>query len=104
MVVEKAAGSVHVVIGWKWSGRASKVDGRWEVKGWALKERLDKEKEEGRKRWKEKVNGRRKMTRLQGVWQDKSGVRRKRRWEEGGNPIRLPLPDPSSAIAVLRAT
>lgn len=34
------------------------------------------------------------MTRLQDVWQDKSGVRRKRRWDEGGNAICLPPPRP----------
>ena len=32
---------------WRWAERALAADKSWKTKGWALKGRLDKEKEEG---------------------------------------------------------
>lgn len=43
---EHATGSDHVMIEWKWTKPVPKVDKSWKVQDWALKERLDKEKEE----------------------------------------------------------
>ena len=39
-------GSDHIMIEWRWTMPAPKVDQGWKVRGWALRERLDKEKEE----------------------------------------------------------
>ena len=43
---QEATGSDHVVIEWRWTKPASEVTKGWKIKGWALKERLDKEKQE----------------------------------------------------------
>ena len=37
--------SDHVMIERKWVGRVERVDSAWEIKGWALEEKLEKEKE-----------------------------------------------------------
>ena len=47
---EQATTSDHVMFEWKWTGLTMKVDLRWKVRGWALKKRLDQEKEEALKR------------------------------------------------------
>ena len=43
---QEATGSDHVVIEWRWTKPASEVTKGWKIRGCALKERLDKEKEE----------------------------------------------------------
>ena len=45
---DQASLSDHVMIERKWSGAAEKVNPEWKIRGWALKEKLDKEKEEER--------------------------------------------------------
>ena len=34
------------MVEWKWAGTAPMVQGEWKIRGWTLKERLNKEKEE----------------------------------------------------------
>ena len=43
-----ATGSDHGVIEWSWVKRALEADMGWKTWGWALKEKLGKEKEEER--------------------------------------------------------
>ena len=38
------------MVEWEWSGEAPSADRGWVIRGWALKERLDKEKEADRKK------------------------------------------------------
>jgi ribonuclease HI len=43
---DQVTGSDHVVIEWKWTKPAPEVSPEWKVRGWALKERLEKERAE----------------------------------------------------------
>ena len=45
---DQATTSDHVMLEWKWTGWTMKVDPGWKIRGWALKKRLDQEKEEER--------------------------------------------------------
>lgn len=40
-----ASPSDHVMIERKWVGRVERLDSAWEIKGWAVEEKLEKEKE-----------------------------------------------------------
>lgn len=50
---EQASPSDHVTIEWKWAGKAERVDLGWKIRDWALKEKLDKEREEKKLKTKE---------------------------------------------------
>ena len=43
--LEEGSGSDHAIIEWKWQDKAAKTDGGWKFRGWALKKKLDEEKE-----------------------------------------------------------
>ena len=68
---EDATMSDHEMIEWRWEGLTMKVDPKWKMRGWALKERLDNEKaeEEGRKR-----GGPRAGPTLRGFWTQRTGA------------------------------
>ena len=43
--LDEGTGSDHTVIEWKWQDEAARSDGGWKFRGWALKKKLDEEKE-----------------------------------------------------------
>ena len=42
---EEGSGSDHAIIQWRWDDKAAKSNGKWKFRGWALKKKLDEEKE-----------------------------------------------------------
>ena len=43
--LEEGVGSDHAVIEWRWQDEAARSNGNWKFRGWALKKKLDDEKE-----------------------------------------------------------
>ena len=42
---EEGSSSDHAIIQWRWDDKAAKSNGKWKFRGWALKKKLDEEKE-----------------------------------------------------------
>lgn len=42
---DQASTSDYEMVEWKWKGATKEVDASWKIRGWALKERVGKEKE-----------------------------------------------------------
>lgn len=75
---EAETGSDHEVIEWRWKGKEQRTaPGDWKIKGWALKEALDKEKEEAKEK---KTVG----ETLEKKWRKKTGADCRRLGEAGG--------------------